>query len=123
VRRLTSYLVLAAALLPAALVSVMGSDARAEAMRCAIACGHALGATKGEACCPMGGPSEDGPAWRLCPGNDGQGAVPPMNAQPAILVSRFRLALVPSMLRSSGPAPEPLSRPPAPPDHVPLLLS
>jgi hypothetical protein len=123
VRRLSALFGFALLLSPTGLrFAIAGNDSAA--MRCAIACGHAMDATKGAVCCPMGGPSENGTAWKVCPGSDPQGIAAPMRAQPAVLVSGFRL-LVPASgpLGERGPGFGPVSRPASPPDHVPIFLS
>jgi hypothetical protein len=122
VRRFASYLLLSAAMAPAAPAFAAGDGGRADAVRCAIACGHAVGSTKGAACCPTGR-SSDGPTWRACPVNAGPDVPAPVKAQPAILASGFRLGPRPSSRPLEVPAATPLLRPGTSPDHVPLSLS
>jgi hypothetical protein len=63
----------------------------AEAMRCAIACGHATGALTGAACCPMSDAPGSGPRLKSCsPGADA--AFAPMAPAPMLLVALGRLA-------------------------------
>lgn len=93
-----------------------------EAMRCAIACGHAASAVKGAACCPMAGAKGGGLAFKAC-GRGGLALMPLAPVQPAVLASaapleepRSSLYLDPAS--DSGAR----SRTPRPLDHVPLLL-
>jgi hypothetical protein len=94
-----------------------------EAMRCAIACGHAGAVKDGAACCPMGHGADGGPAFKTCPGGEGSVLVPFFPGQTIPTASAGRIDV------SSGSRPvEPL-RPAGPrsafaraPEKVPLLL-
>ena len=90
-----------------------------EAMRCAIACGHAASATKGAACCPMSGA---GPSFKACAPGD-LALLPVTAPQPAVIGSAAPLK-APASRRSFDPAPDSGLRfaPPRPLDHVPLLI-
>jgi hypothetical protein len=121
VRRLVGVLSAVILLAPAGL-RLAASDADSEALRCAIACGHA--ATPGAACCPLSGAAGKDAAMAACPRSDPQSAAPTPPAQPAIAAAMHRLAapLGGSALASlfSVTPRGPSARPP---DHVPLLLS
>lgn len=89
-----------------------------EAMRCAIACGHAP--VKGAACCPMS--ADPGPSFKTC-GSDGLALLPLAAPQPAVVSAaaplvppvphRFLQRAIDSALRFA---------PPRSLDHVPLLF-
>ena len=85
-------------------------------MRCAIACGHAVGT--GASCCPMAG---SGPSIKTCPGGDA--VLVPVTAQPALLARVVSLT-PPRAARFFETIPNPAPRPATPRalDHVPLLL-
>jgi hypothetical protein len=65
VRRLSGLFGLLLFLAPVGLRLATAAD-DAAAMRCAMACGHAMGASKGGACCPMSGAPDAGPAFKSC---------------------------------------------------------
>jgi hypothetical protein len=94
-----------------------------EAMRCAIACGHAASAMKGASCCPMAAAPGAGPSLKTCSRSDGLALIPLALGQPALLAMASRLTL-PTAHRFLDPAPDarPRSSTPLPPDHVPLLF-
>jgi hypothetical protein len=87
-RRQSAVLLLAVHALVAALrLSSIAPDA--EAMRCAIACGHAAGMMNGAACCPVSGVDAAVPVLRTCSrGND---ALAPFASGPVLLVIAERL--------------------------------
>ncbi len=93
-----------------------------EAMRCAIACGHAASAMKGASCCPMADAPGSGLSFKTCSQGDGLALVPLATGQPALLAMASHLT-APTKHRLLDPAPtaEPLSSTPRPPDHVPLF--
>ena len=122
VRRFACVLVALLWLAPAGLRLVL-SDADAEALRCAIACGHA--AKAGAACCPMaGGAASKSAAMAACPTGDPQSVAPSLPAQPALFAFVYRL-LEPgggsALFSPSAATPRDLAS--RPPDHVPLLVS
>ena len=88
-RRQSAALLLALLAVVAGLrLSVVVTDT--EAMRCAIACGHALGMTKGTACCPMAETPDSGPVLRTCL-RGGDSAVAPPAPKPILLSFSERL--------------------------------
>jgi hypothetical protein len=121
VRRLAATLAAVVLLAPAG-VRLAAAGVDIEALRCAIACGHA--ATPGAVCCPMAGRPAAEAALAACPQGDPQSLAPILPAQPLLVGSIVRLAAPrgDSLLeRIPGAAPRtPFTRPP---DHVPLLLS
>jgi hypothetical protein len=121
VRRFACVLVVLLWLTPAGLRLAL-SDADSEALRCAIACGHA--AKAGAACCPMAGAAPREAAMAACPSGDAQSVAPSLSAQPAVPAAVHRL-IAPE--GGFGLAWSPQADPGDPasrtPDHVPLLLS
>lgn len=117
-RRFAALVVLAAALAPAALAVAFGlSDL--EAIRCAMACGHALH-TAGSACCPVEGGAA---AFKTCPTDEStrpQAAGLPTG----VLMSPFRLDPPEGSRRLDAvlalATPSAVTRIP---DHVPLSIS
>jgi hypothetical protein len=87
-RRQSAVLLLAVLAVVAGLrLSAIAVDA--EAMRCAIACGHAAGAMKGAACCPISKTSGAGPVLEKC--SRGADAVVRLASGPVLLVLVDRL--------------------------------
>lgn len=121
VRRFAGVLAAVILLAPAGL-KLAASGAGSEALRCAIACGHA--ATPGAACCPLSGAAGKGAALASCPRSDPPSVGPSLLAQPGLIATVYRLA-VPERgsIFEGGSAAAPRSPSPHPPDHVPLLLS
>ena len=120
-QRPTAILVLAAvAVLMGLRLAAAAQDT--EAMRCAIACGHAASATKGAACCPMSAPGS-GPSFKTCAAGDGLALIPLAPGQPALLSASNSLnarqthRLVPPVSHRAPAFPDP-----RPLDHVPLLF-
>ena len=100
-QRPVAALVLAAVSMLAGLrLAVAAQDT--EAMRCAIACGHAAPAAKGAACCPMSG---SGPSFRACAGGDGLALIPLATGQPALLAATAPLT-APAIQRFLDAPPE-----------------
>jgi hypothetical protein len=92
-----------------------------EAMRCAIACGHAAGTTNGASCCPMPDAGGSGPLWKTCvPGGDAAIAPVPM---PFLIAFVGRLP-VPTESRPLPDGARAAARPAfeRAPEKVPLLL-
>ena len=89
-----------------------------EAMRCAIACGHAP--VKGAVCCPMS--ADQGPSFKTC-GTGGLALLPLAAPQPAVL-SAAALLTPPAPHRFLRPGTDsgPRFAPPRSLDHVPLLF-
>lgn len=120
-RRLSGILGLVLFLAPVGLR--MATAARdAEALRCAIACGHAVGAVAGAACCPMSSAPGSGPTFKACsPG--AEAAFAPMAPAPMLLVALGRLA-PPEGSRAFDLAARPaaLSADLSLPDKVPLRV-
>jgi hypothetical protein len=82
-RRQSAVLLLAVLAVAAGLrLSVVVTDT--EAMRCAIACGHAFGVPKGAACCPMTETPGSGPVLKAC-SRGGDSAVAPLAPRPILL--------------------------------------
>ena len=54
------------------------------AMRCAIACGHAMGEMKGAACCPMSDAPDAGPVFKTC-SRGTEAAIAPLASGPMLL--------------------------------------
>jgi hypothetical protein len=119
-RRQSAVLLLAILAVVAGLrLSSFAADA--EAMRCAIACGHAAGMIKGAACCPVSKTSGAGPMLEACSrGND---ALAPLASGPVLLVFAERLP-VPHVSRPTDPAVSATARSAflRAPEKVPLLL-
>jgi hypothetical protein len=122
VRRLSCAFAALLLIAPAGLrVGLAGTASDADALRCAIACGHALKA--GAVCCPMDG-GGGGLAMTSCPSNDSAGAVPVASGQPAILTAMRSLSAP-----ECGDSPFPLAPAAAErigaerPDPIPKLLS
>lgn len=89
-----------------------------EAMRCAIACGHAP--VKGAACCPMS--ADQGPSFKTC-GSGGLALLPLATPQPAVLSAAAPLTLpAPHRFLQLATDSALLFAPPRPLDHVPLLF-
>jgi hypothetical protein len=108
--------------LASAALRLAASTDDSPAMRCAIACGHAAGMTKGAVCCPMSDAPGSGPVWKTCaPGADA--AVAPLAPIPFLLASVGRLP-APEPVRRLGHAVGAAVRPPflRAPEKVPLLL-
>ena len=115
-RRIAGLVLAALSLLAGLRLTVAARDS--DAMRCAIACGHAASAEKGAACCPM---SAAGPSFKACA--SGNAALAPLAApQPAVLAPAAPLA-APASDRTADLDGEsrPRFAPPRPLDHVPLL--
>src|SRR5215831_1257933 len=90
--RLSCALAALLLLAPAAFrLAASAVDSDWEAVRCAIACGHAVkaGAT-GAACCPMG--TAEGVTMTTCPPGDSPAAAPGAAGLPAILTPTTPLA-------------------------------
>jgi hypothetical protein len=121
VRRLSCALAAFLLIAPAALrltASAVGADW--EAVRCAIACGHAVKA--GVVCCPMG--SAEGATMTTCPPGESPAAAPMPAGTLAILTLTTPLAAPDGDSRSFTHSESvPLGPAARPPDHVPLLLS
>jgi len=89
-----------------------------EAMRCAIACGHAP--VKGAACCPMS--ADQGPSFKTC-GAGGLALLPLAAPPPAVLSAAAPLSPpAPDRLIRPASGSGPRFAPPRPLDHVPLLF-
>ena len=116
-RQIAAFVLAAVSLLAGLRLTVAARDS--EAMRCAIACGHAAAAQKGAACCPM---SAAGPSFKACASGDAA-LVRVTAAQPAVLAAAAPLA-TPASTRASDLDVESRLRfaPPRPLDHVPLLF-
>jgi len=125
-RRVSGLCALVLLLAPLA-ISVATAAADSEAMRCAIACGHAatdVGADGRPACCPMAGAKSAGAALAACPRSDPQGLAPRMALPPLVLAEAPRLeAPSPGSLPEIPRASVSPATFPRPIDHVPLLLS
>ena len=106
----------------AAGLRLSAAAADTEAMRCAIACGHAAAAVNGAACCPMSNAPGAGPTFKAC-SPEGAAVTPIVSGQPLLLTGIVRF-LPPdsSGLFDGGATAEPTSASPRPVDHVPLLL-
>jgi hypothetical protein len=94
-----------------------------EAMRCAIACGHAASAMKGASCCPMADAPGAGLSFKTCSRGDGLAPISLASGQLAVLCAAARLTAPPAQ-RFFDPAcdAKPRSSTPRAPDHVPLLF-
>lgn len=94
-----------------------------DAMRCAIACGHAMGPTKGAACCPVSDAPNAGPTFKTC-SRGADAAVPPLAPAPILLFAVVRLA-PPGDSRSFDSAGRAVARSAflRIPDKVPLRLA
>jgi len=92
------------------------------ALRCAIACGHALGATKGAACCPMSDAPDAGPVFKTC-SRGADAAISPPAPGPMLLAVSGRLP-APHGSRAFDPAQGTAERSAFlhVPDKVPLLV-
>ncbi|HWZ86464.1 MAG TPA: hypothetical protein VN032_09705 [Thermoanaerobaculia bacterium] len=88
-RRLSGLFGLILFLAPMALALATAADESA-AMRCAIACGHAMGATKGAACCPMSDAPDAGPVLKTC-SRGADAAIAPLSFGPVLLAVSGRL--------------------------------
>ena len=116
-RPIAAFVLAAVSLLAGLRLAAAAQDS--EAMRCAIACGHAASPDKGAACCPM---SAAGPSFKACA--PGDAALAPLTApQPAVLAAAAPLA-APASTRAVDLDGEfrPRFAPPRALDHVPLLL-
>jgi hypothetical protein len=90
-RRKAAVAALAVLLAPVALRLAAAAD-DAAARRCAIACGHAIGAMAGAACCPMADAPGEGPVLKNCSrGADSVAA--PLAPGPMLLWRGVRLAV------------------------------
>jgi hypothetical protein len=121
VRRFFCALAAVAVLAPAGLrlaSAAAGSDW--VAVRCAMACGHAVKA--GAVCCPMS--EAGGVSMTTCPTGDAPSAAPLSAGHLAILTSVPPLA-APEQATARGTLTSVFPRDglAAPPDHVPILLS
>jgi hypothetical protein len=119
-RRHSAVLLLAVLAVVAGLrLSAIAVDA--EAMRCAIACGHAAGVMKGAACCPISKTSGAGPVLERC--SRGVDGVVRLGSGPALLVLVNRLPVPrvsrPNDVEVSATARSAFLRAP---EKVPLLL-
>jgi hypothetical protein len=120
-RPLATLLLTAIAVLTGMRLAVAVQDT--EAMRCAIACGHAASATKGASCCPMADAPGAGPSFKTCSRGEGVALVPLASGQPALLAMAPYLT-APTGHRFPGLAvvAGPRSSMPRPPEHVPLVF-
>ena len=116
-RRAAAWILATVLAAPAVLVLALpGIDF--DALRCAIACGHAVRA--GAVCCPTDGGSA---AWKKCP-PDGSVLLPTFGVPAAPLARTARLARPDrSVPFEPLPAARPRPRFDSPPDPVPLALS
>jgi hypothetical protein len=89
VRRLSGICGLILFLAPVALALATAADESA-ALRCAIACGHAMGAMNGAACCPMSDAPDAGPVLKTC-SRGADAAIAPLAAGPMALAVSGRL--------------------------------
>jgi hypothetical protein len=120
-RRQSAVLLLAVLAVVAGLrLSAVAADA--EAMRCAIACGHAAGMMRGAACCPISKTAGAGPVLETC-SRGGDDAVAPLASGPVLLVFAERLP-EPDLSRPNESAVGATARSAFPlvPEKVPLLL-
>lgn len=93
-----------------------------EAMRCAIACGHAAAAVNGAACCPMSNAPGAGPSFKACL-PERAALAPIVSGQSLLLTGIVRILRPDSSCLFDGVATAaPISASPRPVDHVPLLL-
>lgn len=120
-RSLATLLLAVLAALAGLRLSVAVQDA--EAMRCAIACGHAASAMKGASCCPMSDTPGASPSFKTCSRGDGLASISLASGQLAVLCAAARLT-APQAQRFVDPAcdAKPRSSTPRGPDHVPLLF-
>ena len=120
-RPIAAFVLAAVSLLAGLRLAVAAQDT--EAMRCAIACGHAASATKGAVCCPMSSAPGSGPSFKTCAGGDGLALVPLATGQPALLASAASL-IAPAVHELLDASPDARVRfaPTSPLDHVPLLF-
>ena len=116
-RPVAAFVLVAVSMLAGLRLAVAAQDT--EAMRCAIACGHAAPAGKGAACCPMSG---SGPSFKACAGG-GLALIPLAPGQPALIATTAPLT-EPPMRRffDALPGAGPRLPPARPLDHVPLLF-
>jgi hypothetical protein len=122
VRRQSAVLLLAVLAVVAGLrLSTIASDT--EAMRCAIACGHAAGVMNGAVCCPITKTSGAGPVLETC-SRSGADSVVPLASGPVLLVFVDRLP-VPHVFRPNESVVRATVRSAflGAPEKVPLLLS
>lgn len=120
-RPIAAFVLAAVSLLAGLRIAVAAQDT--EAMRCAIACGHAAAATKGAACCPMSSAPGSGPSFKTCAGGDGLAVIPLATGQPALLAAAAPLtAPAARHILDATPDSGPRFVPPRPLDHVPLLF-
>jgi hypothetical protein len=118
-RPISTLLLVALTALPGLRLAVAVQDT--EAMRCAIACGHAAG-QMGASCCPIGGFGETGPSFKTCSPGDSF-ALTSVASQPAVLAAVGRLtAAQPHRLLHPESNAAPRAATSRPLDHVPLLL-
>jgi hypothetical protein len=120
VRRLSGILGVLLFLAPVGL-RLATASADSAAMRCAIACGHAMGAMKGAACCPMSDAPDAGPVFKTC-SRGADAAVAPLAPAPMLAAVGERLR-APGGSRPFELAASPAARPAflRPADKVPLL--
>ena len=116
-RPIAAFVLAAVSLLAGLRLTVAAQDS--EAMRCAIACGHAASSDKGCRVLPHVG---RGPSFKACA--SGNAALAPLAApQPAVLAAAAPLAAPASERASDFEAgSRPRFAPPRPLDHVPLLF-
>jgi hypothetical protein len=121
VRRLSGLLGLVLFLAPVGFRLATAAE-DAEATRCAIACGHAMGAMKGAACCPMPDAPGSVPVLKTC-SRGADAAVAPLASGPILLAFVGRLA-APTGFRPLAIAGSAHLRSafPRAPEKVPLLL-
>jgi hypothetical protein len=126
VRRLACGLAAFLLIAPAGLRLAAPADAESEALRCAIACGHAAGAVAaGAACCPMNGAgATTAPAMASCPERETPGAIVLLPTPLAILAAASRpLAPAGDSLLTASPLAAPRDGIARAPEHVPILPS
>lgn len=97
------------------------ASADSAALRCAIACGHAMGTMKGAACCPMSDAPDAGPVFKACSHGADAAVAPPAPAP--MLVAVGECLRVPRGSRPLELTASPAARPAflRPADKVPLL--
>ena len=128
VRRLACGLAAFLLIAPAGLRLAAPADAESEALRCAIACGHAAGAVAaGAACCPMNGAGAGATktaAMASCPERETPGAIVLLATPLAILAAASQpLAPAGDFLLSASPLAAPRDGIARAPEHVPILPS
>lgn len=125
VRRLACGLAAFLLIAPAGLRLAAPADAESEALRCAIACGHAAGAVAaGAACCPMNGAGSatKSAAMASCPERETPGAIVLLPTPLAILAAASQpLAPAGDSLLSASPLAAPRDGIARAPEHVPIL--